>query len=125
MDHMLFTHSILFNCGMYAEIYYILATIREQSMKQDLIPNQNTYDRKPQRKCFFFFKKCFFCFFFLKIAVRGLQKGLRTIRRGVKEPLVFFPGHKANGLFFPTPYKSNDWFSFCCEHGACCRSRAR
>ncbi len=54
---------------MYAEISYILAIIREQSQKQDLIPNQNTYDRKPQKKCFFFFKKWVFCFFFLKIAV--------------------------------------------------------
>ena len=67
---------------MYAEIYYILATIREQSLKQDLIPNQNIYDRKPQKKCFFlqkvlsFFRKCFFIPFFLKIAVQGLKSCL-------------------------------------------------
>ncbi len=31
-----------FYCGMFAEIYYILAIIRESSPKHDLIPNQNT-----------------------------------------------------------------------------------
>ena len=57
------------NCNLYAEIHYILAIIREHSLKQDLIPNQN--DRKPQKKCFFSLKSAFFlykvCFFLQKV----------------------------------------------------------
>ncbi len=60
---------------MYAEIYYILATIREVIEIRLDSKNRNIYNRKPRKSAFFlqkvlfFFKKCFVLLFFLKIAV--------------------------------------------------------